>query len=84
MGLIILSEERVSIIINTIGLFLVNDMQALPLKNGWIVYMVRKDVQCSDTYEKMRNSGNCIYDYAHSFFVKYFQSDALYWYIYDY
>ena len=32
--------------------------------------------------EKMRNLGNCIYDYAHSFFGEDFQSNALYWYIF--
>ena len=30
--------------------------------------------------EKMRNSGNLFYDYAHSFFGEDFLSDALYWY----
>ena len=29
--------------------------------------------------EKIRNSVNCIYDYAHSFFGENFQSNALYW-----
>ena len=29
--------------------------------------------------EKMINSGNYIYDYAHSFFVEDFQFNALYW-----
>ena len=28
--------------------------------------------------EKMRNSGDCIHDYAHSFFGEYFISNALY------
>ena len=31
--------------------------------------------------EKMRNSGNCIYDYAHSFFRENFESKPLYWYL---
>ena len=29
--------------------------------------------------EEMRNSGNCIYDYAHSFIGEDFESNALYW-----
>ena len=29
--------------------------------------------------EKIRNSGNCFYDYAHSFFGEHFESNALYW-----
>ena len=29
--------------------------------------------------KKMRNSGNCIYDYAHVLFEEDFQSNALYW-----
>ena len=32
-------------------------------------------------YEKMRNSDNRIYEYAHSFFVQNFQSNALPWLI---
>ena len=31
--------------------------------------------------EKMRNLGNCIYDYAHSFFGKDFQPNTLHWYL---
>ena len=31
--------------------------------------------------EKMQNSGNCINDYAHSFFGVVFKSNALYWYL---
>ena len=30
--------------------------------------------------DKMRNSGNCIYNYAQSFFGENFQSNALYWF----
>ena len=30
--------------------------------------------------EKLRNSGNCIYDYSHSFFGEDFYFNALYWY----
>ena len=30
--------------------------------------------------EKIRNSGNCIYDYAHSFIGDDFESNALYWF----
>ena len=29
--------------------------------------------------EKIINSGHCIYDYVHSFFGGYFQSNGLYW-----
>ena len=29
--------------------------------------------------ENMRNSGNCIYDFAHSFFGEDFKSNALCW-----
>ena len=32
------------------------------------------------SFEKMRNSSNYIYDYAHSFFGKDFQFKSLYWY----
>ena len=31
--------------------------------------------------KKLRNSGNCIYDYVHSFFGEDFKSKALYWFI---
>ena len=31
--------------------------------------------------KKMRNSGNCVYNYAHSFLGDDFHSNALYWYI---
>ena len=37
---------------------------------------IKKEIFSS---EKMNNSGNCIYDYAHSFFVEDLQSNALYW-----
>ena len=33
-----------------------------------------------NSIEQIINSGNCIYDYAHSFFGKDFQSNALHWY----
>ena len=38
--------------------------------------VIKKQIFAS---EKMRNPGNCIHDYACSFFEEYFQSNALYW-----
>ena len=42
-------------------------------------YYSKKDLKLIETdfflVKKMRNSGNCIYDYAHSFF-----REDLYWY----
>ena len=39
-------------------------------------YSIKQGIICS---EKLRNSGNYIYDYAHSFFGKDFYSKPLYW-----
>ena len=48
----ILPEERVSIIINTIELFLVNDIQTHPPQKNQIRFLIQNDAQCSQSYEK--------------------------------
>ena len=46
-------------------------------------FLFKKDLKLAKTQVysdgKMRNSGNCIYDYAHSFFGEDLKSNTLYW-----
>ena len=53
--------------------------------SDYIQFLFRKDLNMRKegiiSNEKMRNSGNYIYDYAHSLFVEDFKFNALYWYI---
>ena len=53
--------------------------------SGYIQFSFKKRFKVNtkkNSLEKIRNSGNYIYDYPDSFFGEDFQSNALYWCIY--